>query len=165
MCDSNAGEFDNFLNYGKGRTTILDKVHLYQKFDERFKTSNNFSRGTTIFQMGHIYVNFAMYLIFEKNKIQINKKEMILCYKKKYNFQFSYSTKQISNPFEKFLILLVKRYVYECKNEPIYIKKFDYSIKTLPISLQKIFIENKINKFYFEIKKYLLKNKNLLNLE
>ena len=148
--EKDASYFDNIINYGKGRTSILDNSFQYKKMDERFQTSRNTSENGIFFN-GHRSVNYWMYLKFEDTK--------------QYGIRTFYSEKNISDIFEKFMILFLNRYIYHFKNEPVYIDKFDYNIKTLPKELQQIFIKNKIKKLYSEIKIYLSENKNLISLE
>ncbi len=156
--------FDGVLNSGKGRTSILDASRKYKNFDKRFKTSRNAS-GLGIFSNGHKSVNYSMYLKFEDKKNKIEIEEMKIYHERQYGIGTFYSGKEISDIFEKFMILFLKRYIYFFKNEPVYIDEFDYNIKTLPKELQQTFIQNKIKELYYEIKKYLLENKNLISLE
>jgi hypothetical protein len=106
-----------------------------------------------------------MYLKFEDKKNKIEIEEMKIYHERQYGIGTFYSGKEISDIFEKFMILFLKRYIYFFKNEPVYIDEFDYNIKTLPKELQQTFIQNKIKELYYEIKKYLLENKNLISLE
>ena len=105
-----------------------------------------------------------MYMLFEKKSNPISLDEMQLYYKKQYSGEMFHKGTEISNSFEKFMILLLNRYVYFLYNEPVYLEEFNYNIKYLPVSLQKEFVDNNIKKIFQSIKEYLYKNNNLIQL-
>lgn len=155
--------FDAVLNSGKGRWSILDASHRYNYFDDFFHCGRN-AIGQRLEDCGHKYVNLSMYLLFERDVNDISLQEMELFYKQQYNGGPFHSGTEITDGFEKFMILLTKKYVYYYHNEPVYDREFDPNIETLPQHIQESFVENNIQEVYEGIRKYLKDNPNTLNI-
>ncbi|WP_342252085.1 hypothetical protein [Spiroplasma endosymbiont of Amphibalanus improvisus] len=162
--------FDAVLNCGKGRNSILNASSNYSKFNAIFKCLRNNSNPLeydikNIFEIAHRYVNAWMYILFEKSHNPISIKEMCLYYRKQYFDGTFHKGTEITDPFEKFMMLLFKRYIYSTKNEPHYNKKFDYNLPVLSNKVQYLLALDDWKNLLLEIKNYLLKNPNLIELE
>lgn len=158
-----AERFDGVLNSGRGRGSILDASSSYKKYDDRFCTGRN-SMGNNMLEIGHRRVNFSMYLMFEHPVNKIDPFEMEEYYHKQYNGGPFHKGTEITLPFEKFMILLLNRYVYYSKNAPVPNAKFNHNIKVLPSALQNIFVSNNISEVFNVIWKFLQENNELLSL-